>query len=91
MLSKEKITKKADMYAEYHWPATIYAGEELKKQFCNQNFTAGATWASEQYAGVVGILYTIQMQFKSGCGIDQNMFSALNNSIERELNKLKQP
>lgn len=88
MLSKEKINKQAELYinvTDKIMPANSFVTRERDRAF-----QAGATWASEQYAGVVIALEAVILAYEKQKTPTME-FSAAMDFAQSQLHKLKQP
>lgn len=86
MLSKEKIHHFAIQHTNRTDPNRILSFEGYS---ANADFIAGATWASEQYAGVVNALEKLRDGVLLGRPVGEMNY--LTKEATSELNKLKQP
>lgn len=90
MLSKQKIELATYSLVQNNWSKIVgnpYCPDDLAKDIFEDGVEAGATWASEQYAGVVKV-------FEEMIDITTNVSHIPRDVWEKgleELDKLKQP
>lgn len=93
MLSKQKIELATYSLVQNNWSKIVgnpYCPDDLAKDLFEDGVEAGATWASEQYAGVVKALEGMLKAFNEHYALTGVANRARLSAIS-ELNKLKQP